>query len=198
MKTYPEYIPKSDIAGSYESSVLAFWGTSTLFSTVAVLSDIPTKSVQGVPFCHIITNTLKKAMAPHSSTLAWKIPWTEEPGGLQSMQSLRVGHDWATSLSFFLSFLPSCLSVCLSIYLSIYLSIVPFGERNGNPLQCSCLENPRDSQAWWAAIYAVAQSWTRLKWLSSIIFIWKQTQHSKMYLLFYHRQRTKNCFFSCL
>ena len=43
----------------------------------------------------------EKAMAPHSSTLAWKIPWTEEPGGLQSMGSLRVGHDWATSLSFF-------------------------------------------------------------------------------------------------
>ena len=40
-------------------------------------------------------------MAPHSSTLAWKIPWTEEPGRLQSMGSLRVGHDWATSLSLF-------------------------------------------------------------------------------------------------
>ena len=38
-------------------------------------------------------------MAPHSSTLAWKIPWMEEPGGLQSMGSLRVGHDWVTSLS---------------------------------------------------------------------------------------------------
>ena len=43
----------------------------------------------------------EKAMAPHSRTLAWKIPWTEEPGGLQSMGSLRVGHDWATSLSLF-------------------------------------------------------------------------------------------------
>ena len=43
----------------------------------------------------------EKAMAPHSSTLAWKIPWMEEPGGLQSMGSLRVGHDWATSLSLF-------------------------------------------------------------------------------------------------
>ena len=42
---------------------------------------------------------LEKAMAPHSSTLAWKIPWTEEPGRLQSMGLLRVGHDWATSLS---------------------------------------------------------------------------------------------------
>ena len=41
----------------------------------------------------------EKAMTPHSSTLAWKSPWTEEPGGLQFMGSLRVGHDWATSLS---------------------------------------------------------------------------------------------------
>ena len=41
----------------------------------------------------------EKAIAPHSSTLAWKIPWTEEPGGLQSAVSKRVGHDEATSLS---------------------------------------------------------------------------------------------------
>ena len=44
---------------------------------------------------------LEKAMAPHSSTLTWKIPWTEEPGRLQSIGSLRVGHDWVTSLSLF-------------------------------------------------------------------------------------------------
>ena len=43
----------------------------------------------------------EKAMAPHSSTLAWKIPWMEEPGRVQSMGSLRLGHDWATSLSLF-------------------------------------------------------------------------------------------------
>ena len=51
---------------------------------------------------------------------------------------------------------------------------------NGNPLQCSCLENPRDGGAWWAAIYGVAQSWTRLKRLSSssssvflnYVFLW--------------------------
>ena len=81
-------------------------------------------------------------MAPHSSTLAWKIPWAEEPGRLQSMGSRRVGHDWATSLSL-------------------------IGEGNGNPLQCSYLENPRDGGAWWAAVYGVAQSWTRLRRLSS-------------------------------
>ena len=44
---------------------------------------------------------LQKAMAPHSSTLAWKIPWAEEPGRLQSMRLLRVGHDWVISLSVF-------------------------------------------------------------------------------------------------
>ena len=44
---------------------------------------------------------LEKAMAPHSSTLAWRIPWTEEPGRLQSMGLLLVGHDSATSLSLF-------------------------------------------------------------------------------------------------
>ena len=89
---------------------------------------------------------LEKALAPHSSTLARKIPWTEEPGWLQSMGSQRVEHDWATSLHFSLSWI---------------------GEGNGNPLQCSCLENPRDGGAWWAAVYGVKQSRTRLKWLSS-------------------------------
>ena len=73
--------------------------------------------------------------APHSSTLAWKIPWMEEPGGLQSMRSPRVGHDSVTSLSH-------------------------IGEGNGNPLQCSCLENPRESGSWWAAVYGVTQSQT--------------------------------------
>ena len=47
------------------------------------------------------THPSEKTMAPHSSTLAWKIPWMKEPGGLKSMGSLQVGHDWATSLSFF-------------------------------------------------------------------------------------------------
>ena len=59
-----------------------------------------------IHFFHLLCCTTcpcmsEKAMAPHSSTLAWKTPWTEEPGRLQSMGSLRVGHDWATSLSLF-------------------------------------------------------------------------------------------------
>ena len=49
----------------------------------------------------VLKKILEKAMAPHCSTFAWKIPWMEEPGRLQSMGSWRVGHDWATSLSLF-------------------------------------------------------------------------------------------------
>ena len=51
--------------------------------------------------------------------------------------------------------------------LHFHFSLSCIGEGNGNPLQCSCLENPRDGGAWWAAIYVVTQSQTRLKWLSS-------------------------------
>ena len=57
--------------------------------------DSPWRIVHGCSFL------MEKAMAPHSSTLAWKIPWTEKPGRLQFMGSLRVGHDWMTSLSLF-------------------------------------------------------------------------------------------------
>ena len=86
-------------------------------------------------------------MATHSSTVAWKIPWMEEPGRLQSMGSVRVRH---TTEQLHFHFSLSCL-----------------GEGNGNPFQCSCLENPRDGGAWWAAVSGVAQSQTRLKRLSS-------------------------------
>ena len=88
----------------------------------------------------------EKPMAPHSSTLAWKVPWMEEPGRLQSMGSLRVRHSWATSLSLF---------------------TFTHWKRKWHPTQCSCLENPRDQGAWWAAVYGVTQSRTRLKRLSS-------------------------------
>ena len=51
--------------------------------------------------------------------------------------------------------------------LHFHFSLSCIGEGNGNPLEYSCLENPRDGRAWWAAVYGVAQSWTQLKWLSS-------------------------------
>ena len=52
-------------------------------------------------------------------------------------------------------------------WLYFHFSLLCIGEGNGNPLQCSCLENPRDGGAWWAAVYGVTQSRTRLKWLTS-------------------------------
>ena len=91
-------------------------------------------------------------MAPHSSTLAWKIPWMEESGRLQSMGSLES--DTTERLRFYFSL--SCI-----------------GEGNGNPLQYSCLETPRDGGAWWAAISGVAQSQTQLKQLSSSSGLWR-------------------------
>ena len=52
-------------------------------------------------------------------------------------------------------------------HLHFHFSLSCIGEGHGNPLQCSCLENPRDGGAWWAAVYGVTQSWTRVKRLSS-------------------------------
>jgi len=144
---------------------------------------------------------LEKAMAPHSSTLAWKIPWMEEPGGLLSMGSHRVGHNWS---DFTFTFHFHALEKEMATHSSVLAWRIPrlgepggllsmglhrvrhnwsdlaaaalsfladstlfhIGEGNGNPLQCSCLENPRDGGAWWTAVYGVAQSRTRLKRLS--------------------------------
>ena len=137
-------------------------------------------------------------MAIHYRILAWKIPWTEEPCRLQSMGSQRVGQDWATSLSLFTLvhwrrkwqptpvFLPgesqgrgSLVGCRLCLWghtesdtteqLPFHFSLSCTGEGNGNPLQCSCLENPRNGEAWWAAVYVygVAQSQTWMKRLSS-------------------------------
>ena len=148
--------------------------------------------LQHALFPQAFTSSYEKAMAPHSSTLAWKIPWTEEPGRLKSMGSLRVGHDWATSLSLF-TFMhwrrkwhptPVLLPGESHGWRSLVgcspwghkesdtpewliWSDTSNGEDNGNPLQCSCLKNPRDGGAWWAAVYGVAQSRTRLKRCSS-------------------------------
>ena len=87
-------------------------------------------------------------METHSSIFSWRIPGTEEPGGLPS-----VG-----------------LHACI-------------GEGNGNPLQYSCLENPRDGGAWWAAISGVTQSRILRKRLSSsssqLFYVYKYRTHTK-------------------
>ena len=154
-RTADSYLSDSNLHWDLES-----WSNVTCFRNVYLMISV---FLRGPYPVGVITPVLRwfleKATAPHSSTLAWRIPGMEEPGRLQSMGSLRVRHDWATLLSLF-TFI---------------------GEGNGNPLQCSCLENPRDGGAWWAAVYGVTQSWTRLKWCSSsrddfpystVIFTW--------------------------
>ena len=100
---------------------------------------------------------LAKEMATHSSTLAWRIPWREEPGRL-------LVHGVAKSRTRLSDFTHSLTQPIESLDLSSRAAIYGVTkEGNGNPLQCSCLENPRDGRAWWTAVYGVAQSRTRLK-----------------------------------
>ena len=91
----------------------------------------------------------EKAMAPHSSILAWKTPW----------RSLVGCSPWGRKES------------DMTERLHLHFSLSHIGEGNGNPLQCSCLENPRDGGAWWAAVYGITQNRTRLKRLSSSILV---------------------------
>ena len=112
----------------------------------------------------------EKAMAPHSSTLAREIPWTGEPGGLQCMGSHRVGHNWSDLASIS----PSAVqrgfpgdsdgkeSVCnAGDPDSMPRSRRSPGERNGYPLQYSCLENFMNRGAWQATVHGFAKSWTQ-------------------------------------
>ena len=120
---------------------------------------------------------LEKEMATHSNILAWEIPWTEESGGLQSMglRKSRRRQWYPTPV-----LLPGkshgqrSLIGCspwgrkesdLTERLHFHFSLSCLGEGNGNPLQRSCLENPRDRGAWWAAVYGVTQvrhDWSNL------------------------------------
>ena len=122
--------------------------------------------------------------------------WTRRPGLLQFMGLQRVRHDWATELNWTelihivrrRQWQPTPLLLpgkshgwrslvgCspwgleesdMAERLQFHFSLSCIGAGNGNPLQFSCLKNPRDGGAWWAAFYGVAQSWTRLKRLNS-------------------------------
>ena len=101
--------------------------------------------VSCLEFIHL-ASSLEKAMATHASTLAWKIPWMEELSGLQSMGLLRVGNDWATSLSLF---------------------TFRHWRRQWQPTAEFLPGESQGRQSLWAAVYGVTQSRTRLKWLSS-------------------------------
>ena len=107
---------------------------------------VPATSKHIVFLSNFMPQGMEKAMAPHSSTLAWQIPWRRSLVGCSPWGRREL--DMTERLPFHFSL--SCI-----------------GEGNGNPLQCSCLENPRDGGAWSAAVYGVAQSRTWLKRLSS-------------------------------
>ena len=116
-------------------------------------------------------HALEKEMATHSSVLAWRIPGTGEPGGLPSLGSHRVRHDWsdaaaAAATPIFLGFPDGSdrkESVCNVGNLD---SIPGLGRSPGgghsNPLQYSCLENLKDRGAYWVTVHKVATSWTQL------------------------------------
>ena len=157
---------------------------------------------------------MEKEMATHSGVLAWRIPGTGEPGGLPSMGSHRVGHDWSDLAAAVIYMqrrewhptpvlLPRKshgrrrLERCspwgrrgsdTTEWLHFHFSLSCIGGGNGNPLQCSCLENPRDRGAWWAAVYGVAQSQRRLKqFSSSSTYTQSMSQKIKVSIGFYSK-----------
>ena len=98
-------------------------------------------------------------LLPHQIWVHWRRQWQPTPvllpGKSHGQRSLVGCSPWG------------CEESGTTERLHFHISLSCIGEGNGNPLQCSCLENPRDGGAWWAAVYGVAQSQTRLKWLSS-------------------------------
>ena len=109
-------------------------------------------------------------MATHSNVLAWRIYiyWRRQwhptpvllPGESHGWRSLVAYSPWGR------------WGLNMAEQLHFHFSLSCIGEENGNPIQCSCLGNPMDGGAWWAAVYGVAQSQTRLKWLSSSSSRW--------------------------
>ena len=109
----------------------------------------------------------EKAMAPHSSTLAWKIPWTEEPGRLQSTGSLRVRHDWATSLSLF-TFHFHALEKEMATHSSVLAWRIPgTGEPSGLPYMGSHrVGHDWSDLAFSTVSFCVIHIKTTIKWIN--------------------------------
>ena len=84
-----------------EDPTRAFWSKVTISRSISYLANLFQLISELQCYIFLANRVREKAMAPHSSTLAWKIPWAEEPGRLQSMGSRRVRHNWATWLSLF-------------------------------------------------------------------------------------------------
>ena len=140
----PIYLPWTDGTGCQDLSFLKFYARFFISSFHF--------------FKRIFRSSLLSAIRLVSSAY-WRRQWQPTPvllpGKSDGWRGLAGCSPWGPEESDMTERLHFCFSVsCI-------------GEGHGNPLQCSCLENPRDSGAWWAAIYGVTQSRTRLKWLRS-------------------------------
>ena len=133
----------------------------TLLSNKMIISlrEKVSEVVIANPYNAVLENWRKTKEYPPIPIVAWRRQWHPTPvflpGKSHGRRSLVGCTPWEQS------------DTTERLHFDFSLSCI--GEGNGNPLQCSCLENPRDGGAWWAAIYGVAQSQTWLKWLSSSI-----------------------------
>ena len=151
---------------------LYIWGVSLIAQSVNNLPAIQETQIQYLGQ----EDTLEKEMETHSNILAWRIPWTEELGGLQSMGSQRVKHDWATNMSLFCFSINTLFKIPYSNVLGLAGGsvvknlpamqetwVLPLGqewspeEGNGNPLQYSYLGNPMDRGASQTIVHGFAK-----------------------------------------
>ena len=136
-----------------------------LHTIIFFLSSLSPSCPFSLSLSLLIFSLLEKAMASHSSTLTWKIPWTEEPGRLQSMGLLRVGHNWATSLHY-KSYLGR---FCVHIHVHTQSSLrgtVLFGGNSGKEPICQCRSHKRHEFSSW-----VGKILWRRKWKPTPVFL---------------------------
>ena len=152
-------LQKMGIEGTYLNIVKAIYDKpmANIILNGEKLKAFPLRSEtrQGCPLSPLLFNIVLEVLA----MAIWRRQWHPTPvllpgksHGWRSLVGCSPWGRWGSDTTGWLHF---------------DFSLSCIGEGNGNPLQCSCLENPRDGGAWWAAVYGVAQSRTRLKWLSS-------------------------------
>ena len=107
----------SDLAAAAAARLICKYKASLVAQRLKCLPAMRETWIQSLG----LEDPLEKEMATHSSTLAWRIPWTEEPGGLQSTGSQSVGHDWVTSLS--LSYVSIYVYKCVYMYFYVHTSM---------------------------------------------------------------------------